>query len=167
MTITVPWNTMWTGELAYSVRPCRWVEGRLALHQPHRPGEGRPLFKRPHNVRQRRSVAQILCTVCGEHAPPADRWWFQHGEFREALFMTTEAPVHRKCGELALEACPHLQAHAAKLDPFPGNWKRVYALLDEATVDPDFGVRLNGRAVVGALKFAWPEKLMKVRRAGE
>lgn len=167
MSLTVPWNAAWTGEMSFEVRFCRFVGGALALHQKWAPGDGRPLFAKPHMVRQRRSVAEFLCTVCGKKTQSFDRFWFQHGEFREGLFMTVEAPVHKKCGELALQHCPHLKERAAQLEEFPGNWKIVAALLEEKTVDPDFGVKLNGRKVIGALKFAWPERLVKVRRAGE
>jgi len=86
----------------FELRPCRFVGGALALHQRWAPSVGRPLFAKPHAVRQRRSVAKLLCTVCGKHTPAFDRFWFQHGEFRDGLFMTVEAPVHKKCGELAL-----------------------------------------------------------------
>ncbi len=65
MNIKVPWNAGWSSEARYEVRPCRWVGGRLALWSPHTPGVGKPIFAKPHMVRQRRSIAEMRCTVCG------------------------------------------------------------------------------------------------------
>lgn len=161
----VPWNAMWSGEQRYEIRPCRWAGGRLALWQPHNPGAGRPIFAKPHNVRQRQSVARFLCTVCGSPTPKGDRWWFGHGQFIEGMFMTQEAPVHRACAELALAKCPHLKGREADLAPFPAKHSIAYAIVGGSMVDQDFSVRVQGRNVVGALKFAWPEKLVQVKRA--
>src|SRR4051812_17373018 len=58
----VPWNAGWSAEERYEIRPCRWVNGELALWSPHLPGEGKPLFAKPHMVRQRRSIAEMRCT---------------------------------------------------------------------------------------------------------
>jgi hypothetical protein len=40
---------------------------------PNKPGEGEPLFRKSQMTRQRRAVAQMPCTMCGEYAPPDDR----------------------------------------------------------------------------------------------
>jgi hypothetical protein len=40
---------------------------------PNKPGEGEPLFRKSHMTMQRRAVAQMPCTMCGEYAPPDDR----------------------------------------------------------------------------------------------
>jgi hypothetical protein len=160
--LPVPWNAGWTGEHHHEIRPCRWAEGKPAMWQPHRPGDGRPVFAKPHFVRQRQSVSRMLCTVCGEHTPPADRWWFQHGERRDGLFMTTEAPVHHECALVSLELCPHLRSTPAKqaLSKFPGGYQIVVSMLGGQRTEHDFGVKLGrGRLIVGALKFAWPASM--------
>jgi hypothetical protein len=164
--LPVPWNAMWSGEMRYEIRPCRWADGQLGLWQPHRPGDGRPIFAKPHNVRQRQSIARFLCTVCGDPAPPRDRWWFGHGMFREGWFMTSESPVHRACAEFALTVCPHLRGKETDLERFPSGYRVIAAVL-ASTVDQDFNVQLSGRKVIGALKFAWPEQRVHVRRAVE
>lgn len=157
MNITVPWNAGWSAEERYEVRPCRWAGGRLALWSPHKPGEGRPIFAKPHMVRQRRSVAQMLCTVCGEPTK-TDRWWFGLGAIQEGYFMTTEAPVHRRCAELALTLCPHLRGQEDALRPFPLRWTVLSAIVGGPATENDFGVKIpEGTRVVGHLKFAWPE----------
>ncbi len=154
----VPWNAAWTGEDRYEVRPCRWAGGSLAVWSPHKPGEGRPLFAKPHMVRQRMSIARFVCTVCGEPTPPQDRFWFRLGQFQDGWFMTTEAPVHRCCAETALKFCPHLRGREADLEPFPKAYSVLSAIVGGSAVDKDFGLRaVAGRRVVGHLKFAWRE----------
>jgi hypothetical protein len=153
---TVPWNAAWSAEAAYEVRPCRWVQGKLAIWSPHRPGEGRPVFAKPHMVRQRRSIAELRCTVCGEKTPTDDRWWFRLGRVQEGWFMTTEAPVHHACARHALTVCPHLRGHEADLEPLPTGYSVLSAIVGGPATEQDFGVTLAGRKVIGALKLAWP-----------
>lgn len=160
----IPWNAAWTSEHRYEVRPCRWVQGALALWCPHTPGEGRPVFARPHMVRQRRSIAEMRCTVCGGLTPPADRWWFKLGRLQEGWFMTTEAPVHRACADHALTLCPHLRGREADLERMPGDYSILSAIVGGPATDADFGVRIQGRKVIGALKLAWPEGRVGRRR---
>lgn len=165
----VPWNAQWTGEARFEVRPCRWASGQLAIWSPHLPGEGRPIFAKPHPVRQRRSVAEMLCTVCGRPTPAGDRWWFALGEHRDEWFMTTEAPVHRACAELALENCPHLKRNgcAADLTPMPGGYSILESIVGGADFENEYGVKTAGRRIVGALKIAWPKERVRVVRNRE
>ena len=154
--VQVPWNAGWSSEEEYDVRPCRWVGGRLALWSPSRQGEGRPVFAKPHMVRQRQSVAQLLCTVCGKHTPTDDRWWFRLGHAQEGFFMTTEAPVHHACATHALKVCPHLRGRADELERFPKDYVVLSALVGGPATDRDFCVAIAGRKVIGHLKLAWP-----------
>lgn len=162
----VPWNASWTAEGRYEVRPCRWVEGKLALWSPHLPGQGRPVFAKPHMVRQRRSIAEMRCTVCGERTPKADRWWFKLGRFQEGWFMTTEAPVHKACADLALTVCPHLRGREADLAPMPGGYSVLSAIVGGPATENDFGLVLGDRKVIGALKIAWPADRVAFAKAG-
>lgn len=166
MTFFAPWNASWSSEARYEIRPCRWAGGALAIWSPHSPGIGRPIFAKPHMVRQRQSVARMLCTVCGEPTPPKDRWWFALGEYREDWFMTTEAPVHRACAELALVKCPHLQRNecAGDLAPFPGGYSILSSIVGGSITEEDFGVKIAGRRVVGHFKIAWPKRMIRVIR---
>jgi hypothetical protein len=164
--LDVPWNAGWSSEQRYEIRPCRWVGGALALWMPHSPGIGHPIFAKPHMVRQRRSIAQMLCTVCGEPTEPDDRWWFGLGEYRENWYMTTESPVHRKCAELALEKCPNLKRNncAGDLSRFPECYSILSSIVGGAITDEDFGVKIGGRRVIGHLKLAWPKDRIRVNR---
>lgn len=160
----VPWNASWSAEDRYEIRPCRYVGGFPAVWSPHAPGKGRPIFAKPHMVRQRRSIAEMRCTVCGERTPPDDRWWFRLGHQQEGWFMTTEAPVHQACADLALQHCPHLRGRYADLEPMPGGYSILKAMVGGSVSERDFGLRFPPQGVIGHLKIAWPER--RVRRGG-
>ena len=168
--IVAPWNASGSAEEAYEVRPCRWAGGKLAMWSPHRPGEGRPIFAKPHMVRQRRSIAEMRCTVCGERTGKGyyDRWWFGLGKSNVAgfAFVTTEAPVHRDCAKLAQRQCPHLRRLGVEPEPMPV-WDAVLsAVIGGAATDRDFGVDLRGRKVIGHLKLAWRRMPVLPQTAG-
>lgn len=153
----VPWNAAWSAEADYEIRPCRWAGGKLALWSPHRPGEGKPIFAKPHMVRQRRSIAEMRCTVCGEKTPFADRWWFRRGRMQEGFFMTTEAPVHCVCADYALTVCPHLRGRDADLERLPSGFSILSAIIGGPAVTDDFGLQIDpAHKIIGSLKLAWP-----------
>lgn len=152
----VPWNASWTGEDRYEVRPCRWCDGMPAMWQPHAPTSGRPIFAKPHSVRQRWSVAALRCTVCGEPTEAGDRWWFGLGSQIKEGFSTTEAPVHGTCAGRALDHCPHLRKLDRSPRRFPSGWKKIASIIGGPQVKSDYGLDIApGRIVVGHLKFCW------------
>ena len=155
----VPWNAAWTGESRYAINRCRWT-GRAqhpAVHQRHAPGEGRPLFAEPHMVRQRKSVAKLLCTVCGEPTSSDDRWMFDQGEWTTIQgftgWATTEAPVHCACAELAGELCPRIKKRRLTPVRFPAYHIVVAQLVGGPELLRTHGLRVDpARPVVGHLK---------------
>lgn len=154
-----PWNASWTAEERFEVRPCRYAQGRRAIWQPHRPGEGRPIFAKPHSVRQRRSIAELRCTVCGEPVSLNDAWWFGLGEWHEASrgFRTDEAPVHRECAELAMRVCPHIRKEGLEPAPFPKGFKTLLSMIGGEDVKRDFGLSVDpANPVVGHAYLWWP-----------
>ena len=155
MGLAVPWNAGWSSEERFEVRPCRYVSGKLALWQPFAPGIGLPIFAKPHCVRQRKSIAEMRCTVCGEKTAEADRWWFGLGEFNSDWWVTSEAPVHRTCADHALSICPHLKRLGRNPERMPGGYRVMAARIGGDQVEKDFGVRIGQREVYGALKLAW------------
>lgn len=120
------------------------------------------MFARPHMVRQRRSIAEMRCTVCGEKTPVGDRWWFRLGDVREGWFMTTEAPVHRACADYALTVCPHLRGREADLERLPSGYSTLSAIIGGPLTENDFGVVIGQRKVIGNLKLAWPASRVRV-----
>lgn len=152
----MPWNASWTTEDRFEVRPCRWADGRPAMWQPHRPGEGQPIFARPHSVRQRRSIAEMRCTVCGEKTDTGflDRWWFGLVERHGDWWATHEAPLHLACAMAALKVCPRLRALGRLPQPHPFGFFVVASMIGGPKTETDFGLRLQN-PVVGHLKMAW------------
>ena len=153
--ISVPWNAAWTAEDRHEVRPCKYAAGHLAIWAPYKPGEGKPMFAKPHPVRQRKSIAEMRCSVCGEVTPENDRWWFGRGHWQDGWWMTTESPVHRSCADHAKKACPVLRKSGDEPTRFPTGATVLSAMVGGQATDDDFGVKINGRNVVGHLKLAW------------
>ncbi|MDB5443138.1 MAG: hypothetical protein JWP73_1514 [Phenylobacterium sp.] len=142
--VDVPWITSWSEEPQLGVGPCPSVDGELAIAQAEKPGRGKPLYSRNHLFRQRRSVREMLCPMCGAPTPDDDRWSqtatpTTAGELRArgfALALPVDmaddqpllnagaiAPLHRACAEAALTRCPHLGGMDEKtLKPFPKAW---------------------------------------------
>jgi len=142
--VDVPWVTSWTGEPVLGVRPCPSVNGALAIVQASKAGHGKPLYSQNHAVRQRLTVRDMLCPMCGQPTTPEDRYTqvahpFTAGSLRaagrgRALPAEIEddrvlvdagaiAPLHKACSTRSLRYCPHLKA-----DPdidvrlFPRSW---------------------------------------------
>ena len=142
--VDVPWVSSWSAEAATGVSPCPSVDGLLAVGQENRPGQGEPLYARNHLFRQRKSVREMLCPMCGKATQAGDRWsqtarWITAGEVRAkglgdrlpADFVDDRplldagaiAPLHRACAVRARLHCPHLAGMANhELVAFPGAW---------------------------------------------
>lgn len=142
--VDVPWVTSWTLEIQGGVGPCPTVDGQPAALQVWKPGQGKPLYSRNHLRRQRDSVRAMLCPMCGEATPTADRW-SQTGHFvaagalrargfgpalpadldddRVVLNAGAIAPLHMACAAASLQRCPHLGGMADReLKAFPPSW---------------------------------------------
>jgi hypothetical protein len=156
--IDLPWVTSWTEETIVGVRPCPTVGGRPALVQTEGAGCDRPVYSQNHLVRQRRTVLDMLCPMCGRPTPPEDRWTqvarqTSAGRLRrdgKAPRLAREiedrrvvidagsiAPLHKACVERSLRYCPHLKADPnVNVMPFPARWT-VLPLLIEAAPNPE------------------------------
>ena len=142
--IDVPWVTSWSEERQTGVSPCPSVDGVLAVGQQERPGEGRPLYSQNHLFRQRRTVREMRCPMCGQTTSSEDRW-SQTAKFtsvrvlrergfgpdlpegladdRQLLNCGAIAPLHFACAEASLQRCPHLGRMSDKsLKRFPAEW---------------------------------------------
>lgn len=163
MTQSVPWNASWTGEHLYEIRPCRYTHGERAVWQNHAPGTGQPIFAKPHMVRQRRSIAEMICTVCGHRMPEGDRWWFRLGTIYEdeQLYRTTEAPVHLDCARHSQNVCPRLRGLGVEPSPFPRRFRVEAALIKAESLLTLYGID-SKVPVIGALKLVFPLKMFDV-----
>lgn len=142
--VDVPWATSWTGEPSLGVGPCPSVGGALAILQTANPGQGKPLYSQNHAVRQRLSVRDMLCPMCGQATGAEDRWTqvahpVTAGRLRadgRGDRLPTDladdnilvdagaiAPLHRACVDRSLRYCPHLKADPhIDVRRFPRRW---------------------------------------------
>lgn len=155
--VDVPWVTSWTGEPNAGVGSCPSVGGALAILQTASPGNGKPLYSQNHAVRQRLSVRDMLCPMCGQRTAANDRWTqvahpVTAGDLRAAgrgdrlpgdmaddvvlIDAGAIAPLHRACADRSLRYCPHLKADPhIVLRPFPDRWV-VLPLMARADAPP-------------------------------
>jgi hypothetical protein len=142
--VDVPWVTSWSEEPMLGVGPCPSVDGEIAVAQAEKPGGGLPRYSRNHLFRQRKSVREMLCPMCGKPTANGDRWcqtgrWTTAKEVRDrnmGVWLPADmkddhrlydagaiAPLHRACAERALTHCPHLKAMPDReLKAFPDAW---------------------------------------------
>lgn len=173
--IDVPWATSWSQEVETGVARCPSVDGELAVVQRQKPGVGRPLYSRNHLFRQRRSVREMLCPMCGRPTADDDRWSqtakpTTAGELRSRGFdwampvdMADDqrllncgaiAPLHRACADSALARCPHLGGmEDRELKRFPGAWVVIPLRVEARSENP----LAKGVAVVGFLQLVGVE----------
>ncbi len=142
--VDVPWVTSWTGEPSLGAGPCPSVGGAPAILQAGNPGQGKPLYSQNHAVRQRLSVRDMLCPMCGRPTRAEDRWTqvahpVAAGRLRadgrgdrlptdltdDAILVDAGAiaPLHRACVDRSLRYCPHLKADPhIDVRRFPERW---------------------------------------------
>lgn len=155
--VDVPWVTSWSEEPVLGAARCPSAEGALAVVQEDHAGYGRPIYSANHFSRQRLSVRQMLCPMCGQATEPKDRWTLTGklvtlGELRarglgEALPKDLPdrrvvldggavAPLHLACAKRSLLYCPHLRSDPeVKLRRFPKQWV-AFPLFAEITPPP-------------------------------
>lgn len=157
--VDVPWVTSWSGETRTGVSRCPSVDGQLAVAQETAPGIGHPLYSRNHMFRQRKSVREMLCPMCGQPTAAGDRWSqtarrTTAGQLRSQGFgpalpadisddqplldCGAIAPLHRACAEASVKRCPHLsQMDDRELKPFPEAWVIVPSWVQAKPPGPD------------------------------
>ncbi len=126
------------------IGPCPSVDGAIAVGQSENPGRGEPLYARNHLFRQRRSVREMLCPMCGQPTQAGDRWsqtghWTDAADIRRrnlGVWLPADfkddrrlfdagaiAPLHRVCAERARAHCAYLKGLPQQaLEPFPDAW---------------------------------------------
>ncbi|MFI4964729.1 MAG: hypothetical protein ACHP9T_05105 [Caulobacterales bacterium] len=136
---SVPWSVAWSGEQEFRLQPSATFPGMIEVTQAERPGVGVPIFGAVHVDRQRRSLAQHLCHVCGRPTSPRDRWIFPVASGgMVTLADGTEryggnvAPVHGACARRAQRQCPHLKAAFARPVACPADEGRLIWRTDVA-----------------------------------
>jgi len=175
--IDVPWVTSWTGEPALGIGPCASVGGAPAILQADNPAVGKPLYSQNHAVRQRLSVRDMRCPMCGKPTVAEDRWTqvahpVTAGRLRaegcgdglsvgipdDSVLIDAGAiaPLHKACVDRSLRYCPHLKADPhIEVRRFPERWT-VLPLMARAESSPQLFLASPGPrrtlAVIGFLQ---------------
>jgi hypothetical protein len=158
--IQIPWTASWSSESTFTVEPCPWAGGKMALCQNESPGVGKPQFATPHSNRQRQAMAQQLCDICARPFLGRTRVSLSQESPRQVpglgfVPLAVEPLVHKGCGVVALRQCPELQRQAAKgilrIRQVSACWL-VEQRLNEAATMEFAGVKHSG--AVGHLKLA-------------
>lgn len=113
----VPYTASWSAEESFTVKPCRYAGGRRAICQAIAPGQGKPLFGKPHSIRQRQVITDNLCDICGKPLKNRTKVSLSHAGFRSNAFLDgkgsgilqVEPMLHRECAAVAVEFCPSLR----------------------------------------------------------
>lgn len=110
----IPWTASWTGEERFFLAKCRFADNRLALCQDENPGTGRPVFAKPHSIRQRHAMARQLCDLCGKALQGHTKVSLSQESPRDVptlgfVPLAVEPMMHRACAVTALNCCPNLR----------------------------------------------------------
>ncbi|MFC0040424.1 hypothetical protein [Actinomadura rayongensis] len=124
----VPWITAWSSEEALprqvvvrgrgigyadETRADRDVDGVLWGRNITSPGQGTPLFKAVHPVRQRRAMREVLCQVCGAPCRRDAVWLLSADEYAfgpwPAPIHTVQPPLCPECVAGPVRLCPHFR----------------------------------------------------------
>lgn len=170
--IPIPYVALWSSELHQPfIQYCPFAQAP-ALCSGGKRGEGKPVFGKMHEARQREVVARKFCQVCRQR--PNDGRLFcmevpallQNGMRSYPLF--TEPPVCFACGEWSLSNCPGLLRQLSHSD------FRIYEVFEFLPVQQwlkpagdggeiDAAIEKFGRPCVGYLKLA----LLRFRNAAD
>lgn len=113
----VPFTVSWSAEEDITVGACPYG-GAQSLIQPHRPGEGKPNFGKPHSVRQRQAIALGLCDLCAKSLKLRTKVSLSHAKMRlngadGPCVMQVEPLLCRECAATSMRHCPSLKRDIA------------------------------------------------------
>jgi hypothetical protein len=109
----VPYTVSWSGEERFFVAVCPHAH-RQAIRQASAPGEGKPLFGKPHSDRQREAVARALCDICGKPLKNRTKVSLSHARPRSngatgLNVLQVEPLLHKECAAISMQFCPSLR----------------------------------------------------------
>lgn len=172
----IPYTFTWEQERVYEVRPCRWVDQRKAVWQPHRSNVGRPSFTDSlstfsgfHIVRQRRAVREDLCGVCGHAVDVSDVLWLNIDD--EPLIRDdgwsdlTHSHFHLECVRHTLNGCPFMRAGFGGFAPYKGPVRKTSMSADSGRLLREFGLSVHPDAMtVARLMYQIPgDEMIRLR----
>lgn len=107
--LPVPYVAAWTGEAPFTLRPCPFAGGRVALVETGRRFTGTPVLGEMNVTRQREVIHRGLCQVCARPLAAGVRWLASLFENDTPLGPTVREPwACASCLAFALCVCPRL-----------------------------------------------------------
>lgn len=111
--VPVPYTVLWSVEEPMRLAPCQHASGRVAVCNDVAPGQGKPVFGKPHMQRQREAIVEGLCDLCGKSLEKRTKVSLSHASVRigaEGLcVMQVEPLLHKDCAACCLRYCPSLK----------------------------------------------------------
>lgn len=112
--VPVPQTVLWSGEDESFLAVDEWADGLMAMCNPDRQGEGRPMFGKPHMQRHRRAIVLGLCDLCGKPLKGHTKVSLSHAKMTHAardelVVMQVEPLLHKICAAVSMQHCPSLK----------------------------------------------------------
>jgi len=109
----VPWTVSWSAEERLFVGTCPTFNDR-AVRQDSAPGQGKPMFGKPHMDRQRAAIGKGLCDLCGRPLKLATKVSLSHARPQPHgaqgwAILQVEPMLHRACAVESMRWCPSLK----------------------------------------------------------
>lgn len=109
----VPYTVSWSAEERQFVGRCAYAR-RPALCMDVAPGQGKPLFGKPHAQRQREAITHELCDLCGKPLKNRTKVSLSHARVRSngaagPAVLQVEPLLHRECAATSMRYCPSLR----------------------------------------------------------
>lgn len=117
-TTPVPYTASWSGEDRQFVGWCPHARAQ-ALRQCVVVGVGKPLFGKPHSDRQRETIADGRCDLCGKPLRNRTKVSLSHATERLNAapggtgILQVEPLLHRECAAISMKFCPSLRRDVA------------------------------------------------------
>lgn len=110
----VPHTVSWDKEDRFYVGRCEFAGGAMAICQSLDQGNGKPMFGKPHSQRQRQTIAQGRCDLCGTSLEHRTKVSLSHARLRQngaegPCIMQVEPMLHKECAADSLRFCPSLK----------------------------------------------------------
>lgn len=146
--VPVPYTASWSAEEHVFLDFCPYARA-TAICQRVAPGEGKPLFGKPHMNRQREVIARELCDLCGKPLKNRTKVSLSHARSRlngatPLDILQVEPLLHRECAAISVRHCPSLKRdiRAGSIEiKQVGSYRVQFALYSEQGTFEACGVR--------------------------
>ena len=145
--VPVPYAASWSEEERFFIGRCPYFS-RDAIMQHSAPGQGKPLFGKPHSCRQRELIARDLCDLCHRPLKMRTKVSLSHAKkqphgARGWAVLQVEPMLHKECAMISMRHCPSLRRDVAAGQLMVRqvfHWDVQVAIMDETYTEMMTGV---------------------------